>query len=151
MSSMPRPKSEVEPPTAVLDTNVLLDWLVFEEPSVASLVAALEAGTLRWVATQAMLDEFGDVLGRAEFDRFTARRPTAMTAAQRLCMLVPAQPVPLDRQLNCSDPDDQKFIDLAMTHPTRWLLSRDKALLRLASKARVHGVEVLSPAAWGPN
>jgi predicted nucleic acid-binding protein len=51
-------------------------------------------------------------------------------------------------QLHCSDPDDQMFIDLAQTQRVQWLLTRDRALLRLARRARAHGVEVLTPEGW---
>jgi predicted nucleic acid-binding protein len=37
------------------------------------------------------------------------------------------------------------FIDLALAHRARWLLTRDKALLSLARPARVLGVEILKP------
>ena len=36
--------------SAVLDTNVALDWLVFRSPGVANLAAAIEANELRWSA-----------------------------------------------------------------------------------------------------
>jgi putative PIN family toxin of toxin-antitoxin system len=139
---------DTQPPSVVIDTNVVLDWLLFEEPSVAPMAVALEGGALRWIATQAMLDELSDVLGRSTFDRFAERRPAAVATTLRLCVVLPARAVPANKLLVCSDTDDQKFIDLAMTQPARWLLSRDKALLRLARKARPHGVEVLAPAAW---
>ena len=41
----------------------------------------------------------------------------------------------------CTDPDDQKFLDLALHAHAKWLVSRDKALLRLARKARPLGLE----------
>ncbi len=134
---------------AVIDTNVLLDWLVFEDPSVTALAGLLEAGGLRWIATQAMLDELADVLRRPGFERWQPRLGTAMARACQRCELVEAAPAPPAAQLHCSDPDDQKFIDLALTHSARWLLSRDKALLRLGRKARLRGIEVLTPATWG--
>lgn len=132
----------------VIDTNVLLDWLVFEDPSASPVAAVLRAGEMRWIATQPMLDELADVLQRAGFERWQMRAATAMSRALQECERVAHPPVPPAIQLHCTDPDDQKFIDLALTHPARWLLSRDKALLRLARKARLRGVEILTPAAW---
>src|SRR5262245_42733415 len=46
------------PPTLVLDTNVVLDWLLFADPGVAAMAAAIEAGSVRWLACAAMREEF---------------------------------------------------------------------------------------------
>lgn len=137
-----------EPDLVVIDTNAVLDWLLFDDPRSRPMGAALAQGRLRWVASQAMLDELAAVLQRGAFQRWAARLPRAQAMTDSLCALVPTPPVPAGRQLICSDGDDQKFIDLAMTLPTRWLLSRDKALLRLARRARQRGVGVMTPAAW---
>jgi predicted nucleic acid-binding protein len=52
-------------------------------------------------------------------------------------------------RLHCSDPDDQKFIDLAICAGAHTLVSRDKALLKLARKARErHGLLVRTPQGW---
>ena len=50
--------------------------------------------------------------------------------------------------MRCSDPDDQKFIDLAVAAGARWLVTRDRAVLRLASRMRSAGVLVVTPQAW---
>ena len=46
------------------------------------------------------------------------------------------------------DSDDQAFIDLAVHRRCHWLITHDRALLRLASRARPFGVQVLPPARW---
>jgi len=51
-------------------------------------------------------------------------------------------------RLICRDPDDQMFIDLAVEAKARWLISRDRAVLALAKRARAFGVEILTPEAW---
>jgi predicted nucleic acid-binding protein len=43
-------------------------------------------------------------------------------------LVTPAQAAP-DCRLPCRDPDDRKFLDLAVSRRVDWLLSRDKALL----------------------
>ena len=35
---------------AVLDTNVVLDWLVFRNPRTAPVARALESGAMRWLS-----------------------------------------------------------------------------------------------------
>jgi predicted nucleic acid-binding protein len=132
----------------VLDTHVLLDALVFADPRVAALWEGVRDGRGVWCATAAMREEFDDVVRR---ERFAPWRPdpvaldAAWSAHARLHE-TPSRPAPW----RCTDPDDQKFVDLAVQlGPGTVLLSRDRALLKLASRARGAGVQVLTPEAWG--
>jgi uncharacterized protein len=134
------------PAEVVIDTNVLLDWLVFEDPAVERLAAALQAGRVQWVATQAMLDELAGVLLKPALQARTPINPAIDAAVSRWCQVVDAPALPA--VLMCTDADDQKFIDLALARSTPWLLSRDKALLALARRARSRGVIVCRPADW---
>jgi predicted nucleic acid-binding protein len=141
------------PPDIVLDTNAVLDWLVFADPAAQPLGAAVCNAELRWIATTAMLAELHDVLGRLlthpPLQRWQAAHATASAEVERLIQIVDT-PAPLSAalRLHCTDPDDQCFIDLALTLRTPWLVTRDRALLRLARGARPHGVAVLTPAKW---
>jgi len=51
-------------------------------------------------------------------------------------------------RLICRDPDDQKFIDLAISQGAQWLFSRDRAVLALAKRARAQGLIIMSPDSW---
>ena len=53
-----------------------------------------------------------------------------------------------EERLRCSDPDDQQFIDLAIARRAHALLTRDRAVLRLAPRARRFGVLIATPEAW---
>jgi putative PIN family toxin of toxin-antitoxin system len=140
----PRPP----PPEIVIDTNTVLDWLLFEDPAGLVVGAAVVTGQLTWVATSAMVDELHSVLSRPGFERWQARiEPTRMMTSQH-CQIVTAQARGAAEQLHCTDADDQKFIDLALDRRAPWLLTRDKALLRLAKRAALQGVRVLTPAHW---
>ena len=132
-------------PTAVLDTNVVLDWLVFHDASVAPLVAAVESGALRWLASARMRAELAHVIGRAELVGwdFQAERVLAMVDRHAQFCDEPGSSL-----LVCSDPDDQVFIDLALGRRSRWLFTRDKALLRLARGAERFGTTVCQPQVW---
>ena len=46
----------------VLDTNVVLDLLVFDDPATPALQQALDDGALRWIATPVMREELARVL-----------------------------------------------------------------------------------------
>ena len=118
----------------VLDTNIVLDLLVFGDPRVQPLSQGLAAGELHWLATAAMREELarvlrypkiaqrvsfhrgGDGVVLADFDR-----------GPRVVEVPPKAPV------TCGDPDDQKFIDLAVAHRCT-LLSKDREVLRMRKR-----------------
>ena len=122
-----------EVPQIVLDTNVVLDWLLFGEPAVAELTQAISAGRLRWVATAAMREELAHVLTRGLAAARGAEASALLAAWDRHAALQPEPPS--DRLLRVTDPDDQKFVDLALHVRARWLVSRDRAVLKLARRA----------------
>ncbi len=133
------------PPRIVLDTNATLDWLLFRDPS-ASFGAAIAAGRLHWCASPAMRQEFEQVLGRPALAGWGPDAAAAGAAWDRHATLDASDPPP--GPLQCRDPDDQVFIDLALHRRCAWLLTRDRALLALAKRAQPWGVAILSPAVW---
>ena len=145
---MPLP-AEVATPLLVLDTNVVLDWLLFDNPECAALQTALTTGTVRWIATAAMRDELDHVLRRGRLDAWRPDLPVLWAAWDRHCSVV-ATPLASTApgRPRCSDPDDQKFVDLAVTAPARWLVSRDRAVLKLARRLQGMGIQVTVPGRW---
>jgi putative PIN family toxin of toxin-antitoxin system len=132
--------------TLILDTNVWLAWLVFADPRLAALVEAIESGQARVIATRSMLDEFAEVAARPIFKLSPDQQASARERLDDTVVLLAAAP---DCRLPCSDRDDQVFIDLAVAHRVDWLLSRDKALLRLRKlAARRFGVRIGLPEDW---
>ena len=127
----------------VIDTNIVLDLLVFDDPQWAPLRAALAAGHLRWLATTAMRAELVRVLGYPLIARRLARdarAPQAVLAAfDAAAHLVHA--VPARAPFVCKDTDDQMFIDLAVAHRAR-LLSKDGAVLSMRKRLATLGVAV---------
>ena len=136
-----------EPPSVVLDTNVVLDWLLFGEPSVAALADAVTGERVRWLATAAMRDELAHVLGRGLAAAHGADPARVAAAWDRHCTQQPPAP-PAAAHLRCTDTDDQKFIDLALASGARWLISRDRAVLKLRRRAATHGLTIATPDQW---
>ena len=148
MTSTPPLAQHPSPAWVVLDTNVWLDLLVFDDARSRPLHQALQAGGLQALANAAMLDELADVLSRPFLARWQVAAPAVLAQARTLCHQVDGL-VPTGRAApRCADPDDQVFIDLAWCWPARWLFSRDRALLALARAASPRGLGVLTPAAW---
>lgn len=126
----------------VLDTNVVLDLLVFSDPRTAALPPLLAAQQLRWIATPSMRDELACVLRyahlqpRLAYYGVTPEEVLARFTAQ--VALVDAAP---RARYVCKDGDDQKFIDLAAAHGAL-LLSKDKAVLKLQKRLATLGAAV---------
>ncbi len=100
----------------VIDTNIALDLLVFDNPDCVPLAAALAAGELRWIVTAPMRTELARVLGYPLIAKRLAHRQ--MEAARvleafdaRVHLLADTPP---RAPCVCKDPDDQVFIDLAV-------------------------------------
>jgi len=129
----------------VIDTNVVLDLLVFSDPRTLPLRQGLEGAQLRWLATPSMREELRRVLDypqlqpRLAFYRLTPDEVLARFDAGALLVEAPAK-----APCTCSDPDDQKFIDLAVAHQAL-LLSKDKAVLSMKKRLLARAV-VVSPA-----
>ena len=137
------------PALLVLDTNVVLDLFVFGDPATQPLQAALALGQLDWLATPAMRDELERVLDYAHIASRLASSGLQATDVlwqfDRQSRIVEA---PAKAPVTCSDPDDQKFIDLAVRHECL-LLSKDAAVLALEKKLaalRVSVVAAMPPA-----
>jgi len=117
------------PSAVVLDTNIVLDLFLFRDPATPPLQRAMDQGQLQWITTAPMREELARVLGYPYIVKSIQHH--AVSAAQVLAAfdaqarIVPVAP---KASVTCKDPDDQKFIDLAVTHQAT-LLSKDKAVL----------------------
>ncbi|WP_157269317.1 PIN domain-containing protein [Azohydromonas aeria] len=133
----------------VLDSNAVLDWLLFNDAAMQPLGAAVAAGRCRWIVTPALRGELEHVLARGLRSRPAADATPLWQAWQRLaCTVAPPPDVPPPPGLRCSDGDDQKFLDLALAQRARWLVSRDRALLKLRRRALARGLLIVTPAQW---
>lgn len=126
----------------VIDTNIVLDLLVFDDPTSKPLHAALIGAAVVWLATSGMRDELARVLQYPQLDSYLAKSGRSaqgvLDAFDRLAQIVPAA----DKAcIVCEDADDQQFIDLALAHRAQ-LLSKDQALLKLAKPLSIMGVWV---------
>jgi len=134
------------PPALVLDTNAVLDWQVFGNPAMTPVIDAVRAGTVRWWATAAMRVELERVLTYKNLARYAPDAAAVLAAWDALAQVV--EPPLLRVRPRCTDADDQGFIDLALARQARWLISRDRAVLKLARRARSHGLWIGVPEAW---
>ncbi|SFS08756.1 Predicted nucleic acid-binding protein, contains PIN domain [Dyella sp. OK004] len=136
----------------VLDTNVCLDLFVFADRQVAVLREALLQGALEAVTNEACRDEWRRVLGYSQLALNEAAQAAALASYDQCVRCLAAHDMRMDDTVKlprCADPDDQKFLELAFVAQARWLLSKDKEVLRLGRRtAREGWFAIVTPAEW---
>ncbi|SAL49730.1 nucleotide-binding protein [Caballeronia arvi] len=135
------------PMRVVLDSNVWIDILVFDDPATRPILAALEARTLEALIDERCLRELTRVLDYPQFVRMEVDKTAALATVARLSTLVAATPDEGERPLpKCKDRDDQKFLELAHAAGADWLVSKDRAVLKLARRvARDFAFRIAEP------
>lgn len=131
----PLPEPATEPPVlpypVVLDTNIVLDLLVFaEEPSIRPTAELLATGELRWLSNARQRAELERVLGYPQLAPRVAywghSVDSVLAAFDAGVQILPLAP---RCRCICTDADDQHYLDLAAAHRAI-LLSRDRAVLK---------------------
>ncbi len=137
----------------VLDTNTVLALWLFRDPALGTLRAAIENGEYSLHSRDDALEELRCVLAYPRFEAPALDQQALQDAYRRLL-----EPAPHTTSLAtgaadalpaCRDPDDQKFLEIARDCGASHLLTRDKALLRLARHRLVRErFHILSPEAF---
>ena len=116
----------------VLDTNIVMDMLHFNNRHTQALKTAISEGRLQCFSDKECLAELERVTGYPEFALDPAGRAGLIASYKNFAILCDAkgdETYPLPR---CRDADDQKFLILATRSQADLLITRDKMLLRLA-------------------
>lgn len=136
------------PLRVVLDTNVLLSLWVFADSRFAPFRGQIDAGAWIPLARADTLAEFARVLGYPEFQLDNRRQQDIHAAYTRQVMCIAPSMEPAYELPRCKDRDDQKFLELARDGCADWLISADKAVLKLARRERLAGrFRILTPEA----
>jgi len=128
----------------VLDSNVVLSALVFARGSLAWMRPAWRQGRFVPLAPRSTLEELIRVLGYPNF---------ALDADEVMALLADYVPftetVPdgpgAAAAVRAPDPEDQKFLDLAVVGRAAFLVTGDAALLGMTPPA---GLEIVSPSVF---
>lgn len=118
----------------VLDTNVWLDWLVFNDAGIAPIKRAVDEQRAEIFIDDACAIELESVLGYS-------LRKKIMSIEERAGLLAECRRIarPVDTTVadaagslpRCRDKDDQKFLDLALACNADYLITKDLMLLEL--------------------
>ncbi len=128
----------------ILDTNVWLDWLVFDDPSTAPIKAAVDASRAEVFIDAACEAELERALGY-DLGKRTVDVAACIAECRRVARRIDSPILEAERARlpACRDPDDQKFLEAALAARAGFLLTRDRALLELAP--RVAAFRILTP------
>ncbi|WP_244815782.1 putative toxin-antitoxin system toxin component, PIN family [Caballeronia sp. Lep1P3] len=134
-------------PRVVLDSNVWIDILVFDDPATRPIRAALEARAIDALIDARCLAELTHVLDYPQFVRMAVDKAAALDTLERLSQRVAPEAPSDERPLpKCRDRDDQKFLELAHASNAHWLVSKDRAVLKLARRvARDFAFRIAEP------
>ena len=132
----------------VLDTNIWLDWLVFKDVSLLHLKKAVAEG---------QTEIFIDAACEAELERVLAydlakhtldadAQSACLAECRRIAQCIDITASEAQRKLlpRCADPDDQKFLELALAARADVLVTKDHKLLELARRTPMFAI--LKPA-----
>jgi uncharacterized protein len=146
----PAQKATRPSPSVVLDTNAVLDWLVFGNPGMALVATAIQTGAVQWLACARMRDELLRTLAYPSLAKWQPDAATALSTFDQYAQMRPA-PNTAPTTPRCTDADDQVFIDLALATRAQRLLTQDRALLKLARRVKPMGLQIMQPALWQPH
>jgi putative PIN family toxin of toxin-antitoxin system len=133
----------------ILDTNIVLDWLVFNDLSTSVLRAAIASRRVEAHTHPVLIDELQRVLAYPALKLDTARQAAVLNEYRTKTTLA-GEPRDFARnnlQLpagfpKCCDSDDQPFIALAFHVKADALVTRDKAVLKVRKRAARFGVVI---------
>jgi putative PIN family toxin of toxin-antitoxin system len=130
----------------VLDTNVWLDWLVFDDASIKPIQNLVEAGKAEIIIDPECDAELVRVLAYP-LQKWTLDSEARTDCIRRFRIVArrviaaPAGILP-----ECRDPDDQKFLLLAAGCEAYCLITKDRALLKLARRRYDLPFHIVTPA-----
>ncbi|MFM7632268.1 MAG: putative toxin-antitoxin system toxin component, PIN family [Betaproteobacteria bacterium] len=140
------PKS---PARLVLDTNVCLDLFVYRDQRWQRLLQSMESGEVTCLTREDCRTEWTLVLQYARFALDDQAKQRALAEFDRLMLKIDTLQLSEVTLPVCKDRDDQKFLELAATSGAHYLISKDKALLKLTRRTRKLGLfEITTPEQW---
>jgi predicted nucleic acid-binding protein len=141
--------SSAPPLSLVLDTNVVIDWLVFDDPFMSPLRDGVACRNVCVFTHAPAIVELQRVMGYPALKLAPDRQASIIGKYLAQTSVPPLPPGFSCAQLltpagfpQCRDPDDQHFLALAFHTQSTALVSRDKAVLKLRRRARQFGVHI---------
>ena len=141
----------IKPITLVLDTNVVIDWLVFDDPFMSPLRHGVREARVRVLTHAYAVTELQRVLAYPQLKLSIARQREIFSRyqAETTIAQMPDDYSPKHLMLpggfpRCRDRDDEPFLALAFHARVDALASRDNAVFGLKARAEKFGVTILN-------
>ena len=141
----------MKPLRLVLDTNVVVDWLVFDDRFMLPLREGVANGAIVVLTHEPAIIELRRVLGYKQLKLDAMRRDDIFN---RYCEKTTTFNMPADFSLKslmlpggfprCRDRDDEHFLALAYHANADALISRDNAVYGLKTRAAKFGMTILN-------
>ena len=119
----------------VLDTNVCLDLFVFKDPRWEHILSGLQNKELNAITREDCRDEWLAVLNYEHLPINDDNRAQIVSSFDKY-IFVEKNPSKEFKLPTCSDKDDQKFLETCRDSEAEVLITKDKALLKLARKVQ---------------
>ena len=144
--------NSIIPKRIILDTNVCLDLFVFQDPRWERLLAGLQNGSLKAFTRPECRDEWLAVLKYPHLPITAENIESIKIQHDHYIECVSPESRAQIKLPICTDKDDQKFLEIARDTESHFLITKDKALLKLAKRIRKLGLfSVLTPEAFLAN
>ena len=135
----------------VLDTNVVIDWLVFDDPFMNPLRHGVRDARVTVLTHAYAIAELERVLAYPQLKLSSARQQEIFAGYQQQTTIakMPDDFSPTQLMLpggfpRCRDRDDEPFLALAFHARAAALVSRDNAVFGLKTRAEKFGVTILN-------
>lgn len=125
----------------VLDTNVLLDLYVYQDPRTQLLQSAIDLKKFELLTCTQAMTELADVLAREKFGLRADRQQAILKDWSQRSQLMKDEEI-ARAPWRCKDKADQMFLDMAWTARPCALLSKDLQVLKFAKRALKEGVQI---------
>ena len=127
----------------VIDTGVLVSGLIRPQGTTGEVLLALREGKLTVLYSNETIMEIIDVLGRDKFRLKYHILPDDISSLINLIRLRGEVVIPKQKVADCRDPKDDKFLDVALSGNTDYLVSGD---LDLLSMNPYQSIPIITPA-----
>jgi putative PIN family toxin of toxin-antitoxin system len=130
---------------AVVDTNILVRAIIRPHGTVGPLLLRLRHGEYTLLYAQSLLEELVDVLNRPRICEKYQLTDQDIQTVVSLILLRGEAVTPTERITACRDPQDDKFLEVAVAGEADVIVSGDQDLLTLHPFV---GIPILPPAAF---
>jgi uncharacterized protein len=133
----------------VLDTNVVIDWLVFDDPYMAAFREAVLRHQVTVLTHSHALEELQRVLAYRALKLDVSRQSLILRQYREQTVVFPEGEAAAQADVpkgfpRCRDPDDAPFLTLAWRSRADALVSRDNEVLALKRRATKFGFQILN-------